>query len=89
MAWDSNPVEPPLPLRSGLVVYAQDSEVLCWGLNHRDSEKTCLRAETIDMVFMAEGVTPSHAESAQKALTAIRADLQQLGFDTSVVHEVA
>jgi len=77
-----------MPLRSGLVVYAQDSEVLCWGLNHRDSEKTCLRAETTDMVFMAEGVTPVHAESAQKALAAIRADLQQLGFDTSVVQEV-
>lgn len=78
-----------MPLRSGLVVYAQDSEVLCWGLNHRDSEKTCLRAETTDIVFMAEGVTPGHAENAQKALTAIRADLQQLGFDTSVVQEVA
>lgn len=78
-----------MPLRSGLVVYAQDSEVLCWGLNHRDSEKTCLRADTTDMVFMAEGVTPGHAENAQKALAAIRADLQQLGFDTSVVHEVA
>ena len=77
-----------MPLRSGLVVYAQDREVLCWGLNHRDSEKTCLRAETTDMVFMAEGVTPGHAENAQIALAAIRADLQQLGFDTSVVQEV-
>jgi DNA/RNA-binding domain of Phe-tRNA-synthetase-like protein len=78
-----------MPLRSGLVVYAQDSEVLCWGLNHRDSERTCLRAETTDMVFMAEGVTPGHAEHAQKALAAIRADLQQLGFETSVVQELA
>jgi DNA/RNA-binding domain of Phe-tRNA-synthetase-like protein len=77
-----------MPLRSGLVVYAQDREVLCWGLNHRDSEKSCLRGETTDIVFMAEGVTRSHAERAQKALTAVRADFQQLGFDTSVVQEL-
>lgn len=77
-----------MPLRAGLVVYAQDNEVLCWGLNHRDSEKTCLRMDTTDMVFMAEGVTPGHAENAQKALDAIRTDCQQLGFETSVVQEV-
>ena len=32
---------------------------------------------------------PRHAENAQKALAAIRSDLQQLGFDASVVEEVA
>lgn len=47
-----------------------------------------LRAATTDMVFMAEGVTPGHAENAKMGLAAIRADLQQLGFDTSVVQAV-
>lgn len=78
-----------MPLRSGLVVYAQESEVLCWGLNHRDSEKTCLHAETTDMVFMAEGVTPGHAEMARRALSSIRSDFQLLGFDASEVRELA
>ncbi len=77
-----------MPLRPGLVVYAQNSEVLCWGFNHRDSEKTCLEAETVDMIFMAEGVTPGHAESAQRALGAIRTDLDLFGYETSAVQEV-
>ncbi|MBA2674976.1 phenylalanine--tRNA ligase beta subunit-related protein [Ramlibacter sp.] len=78
-----------MPLRPGLVVYAQQDEVLCWALNHRDSEKTGLRPDSTDIVFMAEAVTPEQAECARQALDALRGDARQLGLDASDVQEAA
>ncbi|MBL3706130.1 hypothetical protein GI582_26005 [Sulfitobacter sp. BDSS02] len=66
------------PLNPDLIVYAQASEVLCWGFNTRDSTITAVDENTSEIIFFSEATKPDGAMRGQAALSEI-ADL----FSTS------
>lgn len=67
------------PLTEKLIVYAQGNEVLCWGVNHRDSDTSRVEATSNAVVFFAEGLTPEQVANAEAAINAVREKLQSLG----------
>lgn len=70
-----------MPLRPAVAVYASGFEVTCWAFNHRDSVKTCLRADTDLGLFMAETVAPIQYESLDAAFSELARDLREAGAD--------
>lgn len=69
------------PLTDKLIVYAQDSNVLCWAVNHRDSDTSRVEDTSDAVVFFAEGLTADQAAKAEAAINATRTRLQELGCD--------
>jgi DNA/RNA-binding domain of Phe-tRNA-synthetase-like protein len=53
---------------AGVVVYADDAGVLCYGWNHRDAASSALRSETHRAIFFADS---AHASSKARAANAI------------------
>lgn len=73
------------PLTDGIIVYAQNSDVLCWAVNHRDSDSSRVEPSSERVVFFAEGLTASQVENAEVAIVQLRAKLQSLGVTVSGV----
>lgn len=67
------------PLTEKVIVYAQGNEVLCWGVNHRDSDTSRVDATSDSVVFFAEGLTPEQVANAEAAIQTVRDRLQSLG----------
>ena len=73
------------PLTDSIIVYAQHNEVLCWAVNHRDSDSSRVEVTSQRVVFFAEGMTTSQVENAEVAIVQLRAKLQSLGVKVSDV----
>jgi lysyl-tRNA synthetase class 2 len=56
------------PIHEGLVVYASDDEVLCWGFNSRDSKAKCISAETKTAIFFSETTAGGQAPDPVETL---------------------
>jgi len=57
-----------LPIKSeaGVVVYADEAGIICWGWNHRDCARTALNDQTTKAVFFADSaVQESHSRAAE------------------------
>lgn len=74
-----------MPLSPEVVVYACGDEVLCWAFNHRDSSRTCLRADTNVAAFFSEAALPVQAAAMAAAIEELRALLLRLGATVSEV----
>lgn len=71
------------PLSTGLIVYAEDTEVLCWGLNHRDSRVSALDAASEDVVFFSEAAFRDQGTAAANVIEAMRDALSAVGANCS------
>lgn len=71
------------PMHPELMLYASDSDVACWGLNHRDSALFCLDSNTRNALFVSEGITATQVAAAASAMTAMRTALVCLGHGCS------
>ena len=76
------------PLNEDLVVYANGSDVLCWGINTRDSVKSCVDETSRSIIFMSESPSEQVAHRPIAALDALAAGLTELGIKVGKV-EVA
>ena len=63
----------------GVVIYADDSRVLCFGWNHRDSEHACLRHETRRAVFFADSASTQSRQRAAQSLDLLQQALEEFG----------
>jgi DNA/RNA-binding domain of Phe-tRNA-synthetase-like protein len=52
----------------GVVVYADEAGIICWGWNQRDSARTCLSRETQKAIFFADSATDASRSRAASAL---------------------
>ncbi len=68
-----------MPITREVVVYAVGSTVLCWAYNCRDSQETCLTAETEVGVFFGEAVTQRQHEPLRAALSELAECLRRAG----------
>lgn len=64
---------------AGVVVYADDAGVLCYGWNHRDGARTALQPETCRAIFFADSALASSKSRAARAILQLRAALDQAG----------
>lgn len=53
----------------GMVVYSDDTRVLCWAWNHRDSNYSCLENGTERAIFFADSSSMQSRKYAEKAIT--------------------
>jgi DNA/RNA-binding domain of Phe-tRNA-synthetase-like protein len=63
----------------GVVVYADDSAVLCYGWNHRDAACSALRPDTRRAIFFADSALASSRARAGGAITLLREALDEAG----------
>ncbi len=68
-----------MPLTPSVVVYACDTEVICWSFNHRDSRATCLEQNTRLGLFLCEAVDHAQYDSVTIALEKMRQTLANAG----------
>ncbi|MEQ8966053.1 MAG: phenylalanine--tRNA ligase beta subunit-related protein [Azospirillaceae bacterium] len=76
------PVGGPIDASRGgddLIVYATGDDILCWALNHRDSDDFCLVPETRTAIVTSEGTTPDQVGAARSALVACAELLRESG----------
>ena len=74
------------PLNEDLVVYANGSDVLCWGINTRDSVKSCVDENSRSIVFMSESPSEQAAHRPTVALDTLASGLTELGIEVGNVH---
>jgi DNA/RNA-binding domain of Phe-tRNA-synthetase-like protein len=75
--------EQPLSVPKGIVVYADDADVVCFAWNHRDGTRTCLRPETRRVAFFADSATLESRPRAVAGLDLIAEALQESGCEIS------
>ena len=73
------------PLTETIAVYAQDEDILCWALNHRDAITSCLESSSHHALFVSEGVSEETQQNAQSAIQMLHASLTQLGAKCDAV----
>jgi len=71
------------PLLPRLILYASGEKILCWGLNHRDSQRTALTATSHDVAIFSEAAFASQHAACTAVIAAVREQLQQAGGDCS------
>jgi DNA/RNA-binding domain of Phe-tRNA-synthetase-like protein len=64
---------------AGVVVYADDSDVLCFGWNHRDAARSALRLETRRAIFLADSASASSRTRAASAIALLKEALNKAG----------
>lgn len=64
-----------------LLVYAAGDDLLCWGLNHRDSADFCLEPETSKALIMSEGTSPEQVTASRSALAELTELLIRAGAE--------
>lgn len=69
------------PIKEGIVVYAAEDEVMCWGFNCRDSKRAALSTTTSNAVFFSEAVYEEQRLAAEAALGMLIECLRPLGVD--------
>jgi DNA/RNA-binding domain of Phe-tRNA-synthetase-like protein len=72
----------PIPVPAGVVIYADDCRVLCFGWNHRDCDYACLRPETSRAVFFADSALSSSQRRAMEGLDLLQSALEEAGCRT-------
>ena len=73
------------PLNEDLVIYAAGSDVLCWGINTRDSVRSCVDDTSRTIVFMSEASSENTSLRPVAALDMLATELADLGIATSDV----
>ena len=69
----------PAHVPAGVVVYGDDSSVLCYGWNYRDAACSALRAETRRAIFFADSAEARSRGRAASAMTLLREALDDAG----------
>jgi lysyl-tRNA synthetase class 2 len=64
---------------AGIVVYADDAGVICWGWNHRDSARTCLGPDTQRAIFFADSATEGSRLRATESINTLSESLSSSG----------
>jgi DNA/RNA-binding domain of Phe-tRNA-synthetase-like protein len=72
-----------LSVAKGIVVYADNAGVVCFGWNHRDSVRTCLRPETRRAIFFADSATGKSRTRAAAGLDLMAEALKESGCELS------
>jgi DNA/RNA-binding domain of Phe-tRNA-synthetase-like protein len=67
------------PIKSTVIVYAVADEVLCFGVNCRDSNFTSVNNDTNHAIFCAEALNDQQAQSAISALSSLAQALRAAG----------
>lgn len=70
-----------MPVTADVVVYASGDTVVCWAFNHRDSQETCLTADTRTAAFFGEAVTAVQREAMVAALEEMAGLLKAAGAE--------
>lgn len=71
------------PLSEGLVVYASDRDVLCWGFNTRDSSISCVDQDSKEVLFFSE---TTDAQQGERPATTMQVLADALGdIDAQIV----
>ena len=58
----------PIRCDPGVVVYADEAEIICWAWNHRDASCTCLNVETRKAIFFADSASEESRDRAAEAI---------------------
>ncbi len=67
------------PLTKETPVYTAGSEVLCWGFNCRDAQRTSLRDKSKTALFIGEALNARQLHDLEDCLNELRRLLQSLG----------
>jgi DNA/RNA-binding domain of Phe-tRNA-synthetase-like protein len=67
------------PISSELIVYAVADEVLCWGVNCRDSKVAALTDTTDDGIFFSEAIKLGHRNRAKEAIASLKSTMASYG----------
>ena len=73
------------PLNEDLVVYASGKDVLCWGINTRDSIKSCVDENSTSIIFMSESPNEQTSHLPTAALDFLATGLTELGIEVGKV----
>jgi DNA/RNA-binding domain of Phe-tRNA-synthetase-like protein len=76
------------PIGDQVVVYAAGQEILCWGINHRDSKTTSVSEMTSRVLCVGEAVIPEHHEPLRNALSALHDLLAGHGASVGPISQV-
>lgn len=64
---------------AGVVVYADQGGVICWGWNHRDCARTCLTTQTRRAIFFADAATENTRKAAEQSIETLSEILTSAG----------
>ena len=64
------------------IVYADDTQVVCWLWNHKDAQATCITDQTRQALFCIDAVQTPKTASMDAALTQLQENLSQIGGTT-------
>jgi len=76
------------PIKPTVIVYAIADQLLCFGLNCRDSNVTCVDNDTDESIFFAEALDDQQAKEAVSALSSLAQTLRTAGALTGRPVEV-
>ena len=63
----------PIQIKPGVPSYCDDLGIVCYGLNHRDSQRTAIRTDTRHALVISEYVSQRTRVASIRAMTAIQA----------------
>lgn len=69
----------PIKSEAGVVVYADDAGVICWGWNHRDCVRTCLGPDTRRAIFFADSAAEASRLQAAESINTLSEVLSSSG----------
>lgn len=69
----------PLLSTPGVVVYSDDSGIICWAWNHRDAARVSLSPETDRAIFFADSASNESESRANSAMTLLAEALSATG----------
>lgn len=69
----------PLQSEGGVIVYSDQSGIICWGWNHRDCARTCLGPDTQEAIFFADSASESSRPAAGEAVKTLAGILTSAG----------
>ncbi|MEM7046633.1 MAG: phenylalanine--tRNA ligase beta subunit-related protein [Pseudomonadota bacterium] len=72
-------------LSAQLLGFTLGHEVVCWALNHRDSQRFCLQEDTADAIIFSEGTTHEQSEASQRMLEALADLLTEQGAQCGAI----
>jgi len=71
------------PLNPALIVYAQASEILCWGFNTRDCASRAVDTASSEILFFSETTSMEGSQRARAALSDLATMIQDHGGFTA------
>lgn len=55
-------------LEAGELIYADQSQIICWDFNHRDADSTKITSETTNVLLVVNGCGPIQLDEVEEAL---------------------